>query len=175
MRPRRRARHKIVMWCLVCIIMQVQAAIKSVLCLWVKEVCQRMTTGTSGSCAATLEGLVREGVTWAYWDISDIAVWQVSIEVTQDNNRCRSIDSGKLVTQSQPHGILKGSMHAMITQQHVYIDHCYGVKGWCLHTCIQGMLCGTRVQKLVAWGDKCGDSSPLVLAQIGSMFGSLAR
>ena len=54
--------------------------------------------GTSRSCGATLGGLVRERVAWAYWDTSDIAVWQVSVEVTHDNGRHKSIDGVKLVT-----------------------------------------------------------------------------
>ena len=54
--------------------MQVWAAIKNMPCGRVKEACQSMTTGTSRSCGATPGGLAREGVAWAYWDISDIAV-----------------------------------------------------------------------------------------------------
>ena len=75
MRLRRRAGQRVTTWCLVCIVMQVWAAIKNMPCGWVKEVCQSMTMGTSRSSGATPGGLVREGVAWAYWDISDIAVW----------------------------------------------------------------------------------------------------
>ena len=75
MRLRRRARHRVAIWCLVCIVMQVWAAIKNMLCIRVKKACQSMTTGTIGSCGATPGGFVREGVAWTYWDISDIAAW----------------------------------------------------------------------------------------------------
>ena len=74
MRLRRRARHRVAMCCLVCIVMQVWAAIKNIPCIRVKEACQSMNTGTSGSCEATPGGLAREGVAWAYWYISDITV-----------------------------------------------------------------------------------------------------
>ena len=74
MRLRKKARRRVARWCLVCIVMQVWAAIKNMPCGWVKEACQSMTTGTSRSCWATPGGLAREGVAWAYWDISDIAV-----------------------------------------------------------------------------------------------------
>ena len=74
MRLRRRAGQSVTTWCLVCIVMQLWAAIKNMPCGWVKKACQSMTTGTSRSCGATPGGLAREGVAWAYWDISDIAV-----------------------------------------------------------------------------------------------------
>ena len=74
MRLRRRARHRVATWCLVCIVMQMWAAIKNMPYVRVKEACHSMTKGTSGSCEADPGGLAREGVAWAYWDISDIAV-----------------------------------------------------------------------------------------------------
>ena len=74
MRLRRRAGQRVTTWCLVCIVMQVWAAIKNMPCGRVKEACQSMSMGTSRSCGATPGGLAREGVAWAYWDISDIAV-----------------------------------------------------------------------------------------------------
>ena len=75
MKLRRRTRQGMATWCVVCIVMQLWAAIKNMPCAWVKEACQSITMGTSRSCGATPGGLAREGVAWAYWDISDIAVW----------------------------------------------------------------------------------------------------
>ena len=69
----RRARQRRATWCLVCIVTQVWAAIKNMPCVQVKEACQSMTMATSGSCGATHGGLAREGVAWAYWDISVVA------------------------------------------------------------------------------------------------------
>ena len=70
MRLRRRAGHRVALRCLVCMVIQVWAAINNIPCVQVKEACQSITMGTSRSCGATPGGLVREGVAWVHWDIA---------------------------------------------------------------------------------------------------------
>ena len=62
MRLTRRAWQRVTTWCIVCIVMQVWAAIKNMPCGRVKKACQSMTTGTSRSGGATPGGLKKEGV-----------------------------------------------------------------------------------------------------------------